>query len=106
MIICAEDYLKNYRNDESVSTAEGALNSYFEVFLQYITSENNPDKLFERINAFIMYIHERLKLSLGEELLGMSASDLEALNYIDIDKPLNEQEKIIWDKFQEYEDKE
>jgi len=105
MIDHAKDYLKNWGNNEPISTAEGALNSYFEDFLQDISNENDPDKLFTCINVFIMYIHERLRLSLGEELLGMSSSDLEALNYIDIDKPLNEQEKIIWDKLQEYEDK-
>ena len=105
MIDYAKDYLKNYGNNESISTAEGALNSYFEVFLHDISNETSPDELFKRINAFIMYIHERLRLSLGEELLGMSNADLEALNYIDINKPLNEQEKIIQNKLREYEDK-
>lgn len=99
-----EDYLKNYGNDKPMETAEGALTGYFEDFhrdLLNSETENKPDELFYRINAFIMYVHERMRLNLGEELLGMSAEDFKALNYIDIEKPLDEQDKIMRDKVYE-----
>jgi hypothetical protein len=106
LIICAKEYfIRNYSPNIDIATAEGALCSYVEEFYKYLNLENDPKKLCQRINAFIMYVHDRLRLTLGEEVFGFSFDSLKALNYIDITKPLNEQDKIIYDKMQEEDEK-
>ncbi|MBI4653071.1 hypothetical protein HY750_02355 [Candidatus Kuenenbacteria bacterium] len=100
-----KNYLEIYKSDKQIETAEGALDAYFESFYFDLEAEDESKKLFKIINAFIMYVHERLRLNLGEELLGISGKNLEALNYIDISKPLDEQERIIWNKICEENEK-
>jgi len=97
----AKNYLKTYKTDKLKRMNIGILNSYFDQFLIQLDGENNVIELFRIINGFIMWIHERLNLSLGEKLLGISEKDLKGLNYIDINKPLDEQKEIIYRKIEE-----
>jgi len=99
----AKNYLKTYKTDKLKRMNIGILNSYFDQFLIQLDGENNVIELFRIINGFIMWIHERLNLSLGEKLLGISEKDLKGLNYIDINKPLDEQKEIIYRKIEEEE---
>jgi len=105
LMLYTKEYIRNYSTDASVQTSEGALYDYFKDFRRDLESEHDPKMLCQLINSFIMYVHERLKLNLGEELLGVSADDLKALNYIDTNKPLGEQSRIIWDKMSEENEK-
>lgn len=79
---------------------EAALRGYFKDFYYYLNRLKDEEELFKEINGFIMYIHERLRLSLGKELLGFSQDNLEALNHLDPDQPLEKQEEIIYKKIQ------
>lgn len=105
LLVYLKLYLAHNKTDAPMETKEGALCSYFESFYKDLEGEDDPKRLAQRINNFIMYIHERLKLSLGEELIGFSARNLEALNYIDPDRPLEEQEEIIESKIKEEDEK-
>lgn len=90
----------------SFGNAQARLLGYFKNFhhdLKMRLSEKdfNADMAMQNINAFIMSIHEVLKIHLGQDLLGLSEEDLYALNFINVDKPLEEQEKIIIKKLEE-----
>lgn len=87
----------------AIGKADAALAGYFKDFHYSLTKmlsekEFKADELMNKINAFIMYVHERLKKGLGEEMLGISEEQLRALNFIDISRPLDKQEEIILEK--------
>ncbi len=86
-----------------------ALIAYFKAIHNSLKSKLS-DKTFnagwtmDTINEFLMAVHERIRKGLNEELpnlLGLSEKELHALNFIDIDKPLDQQEKIIFKKLEE-----
>lgn len=99
-----KDYIEHCATNQPIETPEGALDSYIESFNRDLENENNSKKLLQIINAFIMYVHERLRINLGEEFLGFSDEAFEGLNYIDTTRPLDEQEWIIHNKLLELYD--
>ena len=87
-----------------------ALIAYFKAVYNSLKSKLsdktfNAGRTMDTINEFIMAVHERIRKGLNEELpnlLGLSEKELHALNFIDIDKPLDQQEKIIFKKLEEF----
>ena len=90
----------------AMGNKDAALVGYFKTFHHDLRTRLD-DKNFDAnsmvmlINGFIMYVHERIRRNLGEDLLGLSEKELHALNFIDIDKPLDQQERIIFKKLEE-----
>jgi len=72
-------------------------------FKEDIETETNIFSLVIAINYWLQEVHQRMNQSFGGELLGFTEYDLEALNYIEPDKPIEQQKHIISEKVeQEY----
>ena len=103
---------KEYSKEElHMGNADAALAGYVKNFFykmdKYLfkSAEFDAASGFRDINNFIMMIHERLRLHMGEEFFGLSENDLAALNYIDTHKPLEQQSEIIYRKLSEIREK-